>query len=898
MKSFVIGLMLFLWTVAMACAQVNVTFKKSSDWGTGFTGEMTLTNSGTKDVMDWTLVFNLPQGITNIWGGTIASHSGSKYTVQPESWNKTIRANGGSITVGFNASPGNSSGPTGTTLTPVYAGSTTPTPPTTPTTPTTPAPGVADASVRVGDVTITYKVVNDWKSGFQADVTIKNETSFILKNWAISFQPGRSIASIWNARVLSESGGVDVIDAATFAWNKDIPANGSVNFGFNGTPGNLTLPPTNFTFTGQESTASSTPTNPTTPPTNPAPPTNPTTPPITPPSGTPYINYGEALQKSLFFYDAQRSGVIPQNFRINWKGDSALNDGKDVGVDLTGGFYDAGDHVKFGLPMMSTITLLCWGGIEYKDGYVASNQWQSFLSVVRWGTDWIIKAHPSTNVLYGQVGTGDLDHSFWGPAEVMPMARPAFAVTAQKPGTELAGEGAASMAAASILFAKDDPAYSKVLLTHAKQLFDFADQYRGTYVNSITDARNYYNSYSGYNDELVWSAAWLYRATNDPAYLVKAENYYNQYYNNATLHWTHSWDDKSYGASVLLAELTKKAVYKTATEKWLNYWSVGDNGSRIATTPGGLGFLDQWGSLRYATTTAFLAYVYSDTVGDVGTRYQDFARRQIDYALGSNPAGHSYVVGYGVNPPKNPHHRTAHGSWSNNIANPVNNRHTLYGALVGGPSSASDTAYADDRTNYVTNEVALDYNAGFTGALARLEKTNGGTPLANFPVAETPDDEFFVEAAINQSGAGYTEIRALLNNRSAFPATGATDLSFHYYVNLTETIAAGYTPAQIKVTVNYSQGANVSQLKVYDAARKIYYVDVDFTGTLITPGSSNTYWKEVQFRMSLPSGAPASAWNPANDFSYTGLTSGGANVQKTTKIPVFTAGELLTGSLP
>jgi hypothetical protein len=40
-------------------------------------------------------------------------------------------------------------------------------------------------------------------------------------------------------------------------------------------------------------------------------------------------------------------------------------DGKDNGVDLTGGLYDAGDSVKFGLPMAFTATLLSWGVLEY-----------------------------------------------------------------------------------------------------------------------------------------------------------------------------------------------------------------------------------------------------------------------------------------------------------------------------------------------------------------------------------------------------------------------------------------------------------------------------------------------------------------------------------------------------
>ena len=44
----------------------------------------------------------------------------------------------------------------------------------------------------------------------------------------------------------------------------------------------------------------------------------------------------------LYFYEAQRSGKLPSNNRVSWRNDSALDDGKDVGLDLTGGYYDAG----------------------------------------------------------------------------------------------------------------------------------------------------------------------------------------------------------------------------------------------------------------------------------------------------------------------------------------------------------------------------------------------------------------------------------------------------------------------------------------------------------------------------------------------------------------------------
>ena len=46
------------------------------------------------------------------------------------------------------------------------------------------------------------------------------------------------------------------------------------------------------------------------------------------------------------------------------------------------------------------------------------------------------------------------------------------------------------------------------------------------------------------------------------------------------------------------------------------------------------------------------------------------------------------------------------------------NPHVLYGALVGGPGQ--DDSYTDDRNNYINNEVACDYNAGFQSAVAGL----------------------------------------------------------------------------------------------------------------------------------------------------------------------------------
>lgn len=604
-------------------------------------------------------------------------------------------------------------------------------------------------------------------------------------------------------------------------------------------------------------------------------------------------NYGEALQKAIYFYDAQRSGKLPENNRVEWRGDSGLKDGSDQKLDLTGGWYDAGDHMKFGLPMASSTTLLSWGVIEYEDAYKKSGQYNYMLDNLRWVNDYFIKAHPSPNVFWGQVGKGGVDHAWWGPAEVMPMERPAYKIDESCPGSDLVGETAAAMAASSIVFKKVDSSYSATLLRHAKELYDFADKYRGNYSDCITDAKEFYKSQSGYEDELVWAAAWLHRATNDPQYLAKAEQYYDNLADRPdaikSYNWTHTWDDKSYGTYVLLAELTGKEKYIQDTERWLNYWCDRCNRKGVHYTPGGLAWLNEWGSLRYVAKTAFLAFIYGDVVKDAKKqeRYHTFAERQVKYMLGSNPKKRSYVVGFGDNPPTEPHHRTAHASWANSQNIPEKTRHTLYGALVGGPDKNDN--YIDDRSKFMMTEVALDYNAGFTGAIAKMYSKYGGAPLPDFPPKEVRDDEFFVGGQATAIADKSTEVSATIYNQSAWPARIVPKLSFRYFIDLSE----GGTPEEVEVKLDNTKGASISTLKPWDVSKKIYYVQVDLDSSKIYPGGEQYYKKEVKFRLTNPK----SAWNPENDWSYQDVKDQSTPV-KSEKIPVYDNGRLIFGKEP
>ncbi len=280
-----------------------------------------------------------------------------------------------------------------------------------------------------------------------------------------------------------------------------------------------------------------------------------------------------------------------------------------------------------------------------------------------------------------------------------------------------------------------------------------------------------------------------------------------------------------------MAKLTGEAQYKQNTERFLDYWSTGYNGQRVTYTPGGLAWISRWGSLRYTANTAFLALIYSDWLdangGDASlvSRYFDFAVEQINYMLGDNPQNRSYVVGFGNNSPQYPHHPTSHGSWANSLSVPTEQRHILYGALVGGPDQNDN--YQDKRDDYIQNEVTTDYNAGFTGALAGLVNKFGGTPLANFPAPETRDNEIYLMAGINSSGANFIEIKTQILNQSAWPARMAENLKFRYFF----TLDSG-NPSDVSVQSYYNQ-CNSSPTGPTLYSDNIYYVEFDCSGNKI-----------------------------------------------------------------
>ncbi|GAB2222882.1 hypothetical protein Droror1_Dr00017013 [Drosera rotundifolia] len=451
------------------------------------------------------------------------------------------------------------------------------------------------------------------------------------------------------------------------------------------------------------------------------------------------FDYKEALTKSLIFLEAQRSGKLPANNRVPWRGDSGLEDGKPDNVDLTGGYYDAGDNVKYGLPMAFTITTLAWGATFYRSQIQAAGELGHVQEAIRWGTDYFLKCSTKRNRLYVQVGDPRLDHQCWVRPENMQTARTLYKISEQQPGTEIAAETSAALAAASIVFRHDDHQYSRRLLNKAKLLFKFAKTYRGTYDGECP----FYCSFSGYNDELQWAAAWLYMATRNSTY--------RQYLLENSLDATvseFSWDLKYAGSQILLTQF-----YFEGDKEFDDYKNLADSFicsvlpespyHQIYLTPGGMIYLRDGANTQYATSTSLLFSVYSDllakykqhvTCGNQNFGPESlmaFAKKQMDYLLGKNPQQRSYMVGYGNNPPTQPHHRGASVpvlspsevvscalSFVNWFAKNAPNPNELTGAIVGGPDR--NDFFQDRRFDGPKLEPCTYINSAAVGVLARL----------------------------------------------------------------------------------------------------------------------------------------------------------------------------------
>jgi endoglucanase len=512
----------------------------------------------------------------------------------------------------------------------------------------------------------------------------------------------------------------------------------------------------------------------------PAPPTSPLSsrPPRPRPAG---YNYTHVLRLALDFYHAQRLGPIPRGdpYAVPWRRSSMLGDPFPAHADGGDALV-----LMFPYGQTLSLLGWAFLPENFRAGYDASpGAAASLRATLRWGAAAVMAAHaggPTRFIV--QVGDERTDHSYWGrPEDVGPgrgLPRPVLELNGAlgKNGSDAAGEGAAACAAAALAWRGLDDAFAEAAAAAAESLYAFAVGYEGRFSDGVPVGDMYPST--SYLDDLVWASAWMARLTGNGTYLARASAFFDRMVTEepgALLSREQSWSVTTPVAAAMLAGLAPDEP-KFSAFAFLAVETALQGAEPASYTPAGLAFRNGWGSLRNAANPALVAAVYgrllrswaaSASAGAAGTSkptgtaakpraagataprpsppptpppspssadqlgrlYLCWARGQARYALGD--AGRSFVVGWGVNPPTHVHHRAAScptevgppGSGTPpcgqpDFRSPRPNPQVHTGALAGGPDYRD--AYTDARSDYVGNEVALDYNAAFSGLLAML----------------------------------------------------------------------------------------------------------------------------------------------------------------------------------
>jgi endoglucanase len=703
-------------------------------------------------------------------------------------------------------------------------------------------------------------------------------------------------------------------------------------------------------------------------------------------SATPHYSLPLALQESLYFYDAQKSGPARtgNDQPLSWRADDDPTDScvplqpmsNNVGtnlsasfiaanksvldpnntgcLNLSGGFHDAGDTVKFGLPQTYAASVLGWGMYEFPQAYTATGSWNHAMDEMKWFSDYFLRStflNSSGQVVAFayQVGSGSVDHSYWGPSELespTQYPRPAWLATTSTPAADMTASAAAALAVESLL---TTGSYSAQCLKYAEALYTFSLANPGTGYSG-----GFYNS-SGYVDKEAWAAVWLYLASGQWSYInqilsTDSSGNYTGYLSNIIQNttdewqntWVMNWDTRWGGVFSLLDPIVAgnsqvPAVVQAFVhyaDKWqIQYWShvPHDNPSDtnfIATTPAGFSYLTSWGAARYNTAAQLEALVYRKNFPSdpESAEFTDWAMGQMNYLMGDNPAKWSYIVGFGSNVPgvgsqvggsataaSHPHQGGAQGSLTNSQSNPLTDNHILWGALVGGPSS---TDQPDDvTTDFVLNEVAVDYNAALVGSLAGLWQYYGQSqPMTSFTppsyaqgdcqeYAATCTAPYYATATLNQDSNQSTQITVNINNYADEPTHLQTGMSMRVYFDIGSLHAAGQTISDVSTPVYYDAADQIDGNPTAISAPVqwggsnscVYYVTINWGKDGIGLPPSRAF--EFAFVDALGPNYKY-YWSSAASPFMTGLAAGTYASAPDPYLPVYINGTLAYGQTP
>ena len=387
------------------------------------------------------------------------------------------------------------------------------------------------------------------------------------------------------------------------------------------------------------------------------------------------------------------------------------------------GWYDAGDYNKYIVNSgISTYTLLL--AYEHFTAYYdnkslnipeSNNGIPDILDEIDWNLEWMSTMQdPNDGGVYHKLTTKNFTPI------IMPHegTEPRFVV--QK-STAAALNFAAVMANASRLYQATRPTLANKYLLQAIDAYSWALENPTQYYRQPSDIQTGEYGDNNVTDEFAWASAELYLTTQEPPFLENFDQY-------AQAAQVPSWAQVSAlpyismafnnQADILFTEQQRQR-YSTRLVDLANNIMQTYNTSAYKVTMSEGDFV--WGSNAVAMNRALVLWQAHKITQD--EQYKVAAEELVNYVMGKNPTGFSFVTGFGEVSPIEPHHRQ---SVADEVLTPVP------GFLVGGPHSGQQDScnyvsdlpaqsFLDDWCSYSTNEVTINWNAPLIYSLAQLE---------------------------------------------------------------------------------------------------------------------------------------------------------------------------------
>lgn len=422
--------------------------------------------------------------------------------------------------------------------------------------------------------------------------------------------------------------------------------------------------------------------------------------------------------------------------------------------DLTGGWYDAGDHGKYVVnagisvsQLMAEYERTLTGRADpaaYADGTLsipeADNGVPDLLDEVRWELDWMLKMQVPTGQQYAGMVNHKMSDADWTGLPLDPAADPQPRVLF-RPSTAATLNLAASTAQGARLFKDVDSRFSARLLRASRTAYLAAKKTPELYAPAA-DPTVDPNPGSGpyededVSDEFYWAAAELYLSTGRPSYrddVMASEQHTANLFGDGSFDWQRT------GAFARLELATVPSKLPDADRAKLSVTKAADR--YLATQRGeffGQAYSPKdgnwtWGSNATVLNNMQVLGTAYDISGE--KKYADGVLRSADYLFGRNALNISYVTGWGTTYADNQHSRWYSASLDRRLPHPPK------GTVAGGPNSTAATTgdpvaeatlpgcvdqfcYLDEIGAWSVNEITINWNSSLSwtsGFLVGLE---------------------------------------------------------------------------------------------------------------------------------------------------------------------------------